>query len=939
MLHSGSKLLFTHTRGFADAVSRKISSRAAGRAVVSLLALVAAAPQVHAQTATPDAVYFYDVADLNPDHGSFDIDLGIVPRVSGDIDTAGTQGAPVTLNYAAVYFRPSVSGTFVFGQNNADQDTLMLFYDGVFNSADPLSGLAAGSDDVEESVHQDLLRSQDILRSTVSCMNSTNRCPLVTRNITAGSIVSLVITSYDPAVLLSNLSFYTTAQGDFATTSTGFPPLTPGIWDRRNASTITENNFFNGGTVVMDSDLAVDLGVAGTGGTFEITANDIYTLSGALSDHDGETGLIRVVGTTTGPNELHFTGENTHTGGIAVERAILTLGGTRSIGDDSITLNNGAIAASAPLTVSQALNVTAGTVNAVLAGDDDITLAGGVSGDGALLLNGLGTVSIGGSSSFAGFLDVDGGTELLFGTRAARAQFNACDEIAVGEGSAIGGNGITCSVHISGGTLSPGFSAGTLMVDGDLTLDDGSNYQTEVDGSQYNPQGGAGTYDRVIVSGDLTVSGDLDVVFREIGGEANNNYASVIGDNFTILTAQSVSGAFTSVLQPAEGLGANQRIDIVYSPTSVRLAATPVIYQTLASSNGWRRNAVAVVRELDAVRPAVNSTAGQYHALFNNIYGLKAEALEKAAAQLSGEIHANAMQANAEASKQALRSIGDAIGQTGYAGAKLWMQYIGSWTPQRQDDNSFSFTSKNNGFAMGVNVVNREDLRIGFAGSHMHANLSNPIGGRATGNMVGAYGYLYAQPANGFDLAAVLGAAWSDLDTTRDTTGYMTTETAYARTTGHNLLGSVKARYQLFGGQAFSVWAASGLVIGENVANPFVETAASQTYALNFKHSAWTSVESNLGLDVEHKTDRSRVAVSFNWQHQLNNQTTPDRFVELEGLSWQVLSNNLDRDAFAAGFAITHELSDNVSLRAAYEGRLRNGQTLSRASAGVGMKF
>ncbi len=138
---------------------------------------------------------------------------------------------------------------------------------------------------------------------------------------------------------------------------------------------------------------------------------------------------------------------------------------------------------------------------------------------------------------------------------------------------------------------------------------------------------------------------------------------------------------------------------------------------------------------------------------------------------------------------------------------------------------------------------------------------------------------------------------------------------------------------------AFSVWAASGLVVGENVANPFAETAASSAYALKMGRSAWTSVESNLGLDVEHKTDNTRVAVSLNWQHQLNGQTAPVGHAQLQGLSWDVLSNSLDRDAFSTGFSIKHDLSDNVSLRAAYEGQLRDGQTMSRASAGLGVKF
>ena len=101
----------------------------------------------------------------------------------------------------------------------------------------------------------------------------------------------------------------------------------------------------------------------------------------------------------------------------------------------------------------------------------------------------------------------------------------------------------------AGGTLSPGYSAGKM------TFTAAENFTNNILAIEVNGAGPAGiTFDQVVVSGVATLGGTLSLSI---------NYAGAVGDVFTIVSATSISGTFTSVT----GLPANW--NVVYYPSSV----------------------------------------------------------------------------------------------------------------------------------------------------------------------------------------------------------------------------------------------------------------------------------------------------------------------------------------------------------------------------------
>jgi hypothetical protein len=90
----------------------------------------------------------------------------------------------------------------------------------------------------------------------------------------------------------------------------------------------------------------------------------------------------------------------------------------------------------------------------------------------------------------------------------------------------------TAPITISGGTVAPGLSAGTLTVSGDYTQDASSTLEIELDGFGAGLPGG---YDQLAVTGTATLAGTLHISL---------NFDAPIGTIFDIITAGSHTGMF-----------------------------------------------------------------------------------------------------------------------------------------------------------------------------------------------------------------------------------------------------------------------------------------------------------------------------------------------------------------------------------------------------------
>jgi len=131
---------------------------------------------------------------------------------------------------------------------------------------------------------------------------------------------------------------------------------------------------------------------------------------------------------------------------------------------------------------------------------DDVAFSGDMKGTGTLAKFGTGKmVYEGDGSQFQGSTTVADGTLVVGGAAGSTAYLGGA--VHVSSGASLGGHGtIGGSVDmVSGSALSPGNSVGTLTVNGDLTMAQGTVFDAEF--------GAGGTGDKVIVGGNLALNG------------------------------------------------------------------------------------------------------------------------------------------------------------------------------------------------------------------------------------------------------------------------------------------------------------------------------------------------------------------------------------------------------------------------------------------------
>ena len=179
--------------------------------------------------------------------------------------------------------------------------------------------------------------------------------------------------------------------------------------------------------------------------------------------------------TKSGAGTLTLSGANSYSGG--------TLVSTGTLKGDTTSLQ-GAITNNAAAIFDTATNGT---------------YAGVMSGTGALTKSGAGTLTLTATNTYNGATTVAAGKFAVNGAISNSA-------VTVQSGAALGGSGVVGSTTVlNGATIAPGNSPGALTINGDLTWNNGGNYDWEV--LKLPSAGIAGTdWDLLSVSGTLNLT-------------------------------------------------------------------------------------------------------------------------------------------------------------------------------------------------------------------------------------------------------------------------------------------------------------------------------------------------------------------------------------------------------------------------------------------------
>lgn len=589
---------------------------------------------------------------------------------------------------------------------------------------------------------------------------------------------------------------------------------------------------------------------------------------------------------------------------------------------------------------------------------NDIAFTGQFTGAGLLTKIGLGKLTLSGINT------IDGGVVVNAGTLNVMAALSTLG-VTVNNGATLSGVGpIIGNVVInSGGTLAPGDRIGTMQVAaGNVTLNTGSNFALDIDGRTYVSTGGAGTYDRLAMSlgSAFTAGGTLRPSLRGITG-GNNNFTPVLGDVFTVVTADAVNGQFASVAQPTTGLAANTRFDVLYNPKNVQLVVTPGSFATLGTSNGWKLNAIAAGAGLDAVRPSAGTRAGNMQALYNDLYGMNATQYQAAFNGLSGEIYAHGLLAANTNARDTASLVTDAAStMTGCEdgdntrnadGSKragcddgrnhmaIWTKLFGQHTNADESASTYGFKSNRYGFVSGLNLLNTAAVRAGIGGGFAETVVEDTTGADTRLREGSLFGYASGDlgPVN---LSAMLGWTSTTANTKRPVPLLSGIKVANGQHKLETVYGNVEARVDIPVGSSAVIRPVAGLQFARTTAKALTESNNAPTIALSLPEETWSTAHTKLGAEAEFGLGgKVQGAVFGAWRHQIDGDPAALRTIGLGNASWTVASDGASDDSYEFGAALKAQLAPKAQLRLEYRG-VRDGEVSSdRGTVGVAFAF
>ncbi|WP_372025650.1 autotransporter domain-containing protein [Tistrella mobilis] len=364
-----------------------------------------------------------------------------------------------------------------------------------------------------------------------------------------------------------------------------------------------------------------------------------------------------------------------------------------------------------------------------------------LSGFGLIEKEGAGTWRFSGNLLAAAFDVNEGGVRL-------DGRFTG-DEMTVGTGGTLSGNGTIDGDLVSEGRVAPGNSIGTITVTGDFT-----QAATGTLAMEYAADGAGGTVtDRLVVGGAATIEGGT-LSLTSFDG-STPRYASTE----LITAADGITGTFDTVETDRAGLVGRLLAD--GDVISLRLVDTENGFRALATTRNARN--VATVLETQGL-----TATGDRDQLLSELAALGDADAAAALGDLAGSEYAGHW--------RYLRGTGRAFvdgaanaGRAGHRGA--WITGFGNTGRTSGEDDAGDLRWRSAGTAVGIDFAVGETARLGIAAGVTDGRTtarSRDAGIDTTGWHVGAYG---AVPAGPVTLDAVVAYTRSSSDADRSITG------------------------------------------------------------------------------------------------------------------------------------------------------------------------
>lgn len=553
----------------------------------------------------------------------------------------------------------------------------------------------------------------------------------------------------------------------------------------------------------------------------------------------------------------------------------------------------------------------------------DYVFASTLAGSGTIEARAGTTRLTGNSGGFTGTTTVFGGTLLVDGTLRGSTAVNA--------GATLGGTGTLGAATISaGGTLSPGDGIGTLAFDS-LTMLSGS--RLVVDASPM-------LSDLVQVSGAAALDG---TVF--LGGSFD------IGRDLTILTAGSITGAFTGLDESYAFLGGT----ITTTGTAVTLR---VDRDATFDSVTQTPNQAGVAAAIDA--------AGPGNPLYDEILLLDADTARSAFEQLSGDGYASELGGLVQSSgalrglvfqRLAVMDNGPGASANGepsaaYAsfaatqdlasvdGPSAWVRGFGSWGRTGRGD-AVRMRHDEGGVLVGLDIPVSEAWRVGILGGYSRANgdASNRAFESTSDN---AHLGLYAGGGLG-PWRLGLGATHTihDVDATRVVAFGGFSDTLRASYRAHTTQVFGEAGYRLDGGAGIAWEPFVGLAHVYTRSDGFTESGGAA--ALTVGSSDTNTTFSTLGLRASANLELggldARLHGAVGWRHAFGDRGRRT-WMSLPGTAAFLSTGTaLVSDVAVLEAGVDVAVGERARLDVAYDGEIGSGTTRHGVSARLRVAF